>query len=87
MHTVHVPQNVSNNMHFAAMGILFSVENYNIELSYAEQKIIDNFFDSMVWNETSKTPLVDLITYGDLMNLADMRSRWVYKGSVTSPPC
>ena len=27
------------------------------------------------------------VPYGDLMNMVDMNNRWVYKGSVTTPPC
>jgi len=41
----------------------------------------------MIWTQTSSDPTVDLLTYGDLMNLVDNRSRWMYKGSVTYPPC
>ena len=29
----------------------------------------------------------DMIVYGDLMKLVDSQNRWVYKGSVTTPPC
>ena len=32
-------------------------------------------------------PVVDLVTYGNLMELVDFNSRWAYKGSKTSPPC
>ena len=29
-----------------------------------------------------------MVTFGDLMmNVADMENRWIYKGSVTTPPC
>ena len=49
--------------------------------------IIDKFFDSMKWDETTKNPKVNLVRYGDLMMMAQMKNRWVYKGSVTTPPC
>lgn len=32
-------------------------------------------------------PVVNLVTYGDLMTMVDTDNRWVYKGSVTTPPC
>ena len=32
-------------------------------------------------------PVVDLISYGNLMELVDFDNRWAYKGSKTSPPC
>jgi carbonic anhydrase len=28
-----------------------------------------------------------MIIYGDLMKLVDSQNRWIYKGSVTTPPC
>jgi carbonic anhydrase len=30
---------------------------------------------------------IDMATYGDLMQMVDSNNRWVYKGSVTTPPC
>lgn len=32
-------------------------------------------------------PLVEEVPYGDLMLMVDTNNRWVYKGSVTTPPC
>jgi len=34
-----------------------------------------------------KTHEVDLITFGNLMNLVDMKNRWMYAGGLTTPPC
>lgn len=39
----------------------------------------------MQWDESN--PVVDEVTYGDLMMMANFNKRWVYKGSVTTPPC
>lgn len=69
-----------------ALGILFSVNNYNVKLSKAEQLIIDTFFETLDWAKKDGPP-VNLITYGDLLNMLDMKNRWVYKGSMTTPPC
>lgn len=33
------------------------------------------------------TYTTDLNLYGSLMNMVDFKNRWVYKGSVTTPPC
>lgn len=50
--------------------------------------LIDNFFDSLQWKDfTSTKPTVDLIIFGDLMEMVDSRNRWAYKGSNTIPPC
>lgn len=88
MHTVHYPRVVENGFIAAAMGIIFSVEDYTAELTQAEQMVIDTFFDTLKWDDmTDEGPTVDLVTYGNLMELVDNRNRWVYKGSVTTPPC
>jgi len=48
--------------------------------------VIDTFFETLDW--TSKDdPVVNLVTYGDLMSMVDIKNRWVYQGSVTTPPC
>jgi carbonic anhydrase len=89
MHTVHFPdaklQPEDPKSIAAAMGIMFSVDNSNVDLTEAEVKIIDNFFDSLYLNQYSD-PTV-LAEYGGLMNLIDMKNRWVYRGSLTTPPC
>ena len=40
----------------------------------------------MRWDSTG-SPVADLVAYGSLMEMADFNNRWVYKGSVTTPPC
>lgn len=69
---------------------MFSVTDYTANLTWAQSRIIENFFDSLKWRDTTATDNivdVDLVTYGDLMELVDNENRWVYKGSVTTPPC
>lgn len=89
MHTVHLAKQPElGDMKYAAMGLLFSVHDYTHEdLSIQMVETIDTFFDSLVWTDTSGTPEVPEVPYGDLMMMADMLNRWVYKGSVTTPPC
>ena len=89
MHTVHYPREAGNDgVIAAAMGIMFSVENYTAKLSWAEERIIDTFFDTLRLDDVTELgPTVSLATYGDLMMMVDMNNRWVYKGSVTTPPC
>jgi len=43
-----LPQRL-NDIGYAAMGIMFSVEDYTSDLTWAEQKLVDTFFDSMGW--------------------------------------
>lgn len=88
MHTVHYPTETKEGFIAAALGIMFSVENFNVKTTWAEQRIIDTFFDTLKWeDETTDGPTVDLVTYGNMMEMADFDNRWIYKGSVTTPPC
>ena len=69
------------------MGIMFDVSSYDEGVEDWQVEVIDNFFDNLKWEETSSNPKVEEVTYGQLMNMANMDTRWVYKGSVTTPPC
>jgi carbonic anhydrase len=85
MHTVHYPKEAKGGIVAAAMGIFFSVNRYTAQLSESDVAIIDTFFNSLEWDKND--PKVDKVTYGDLMMMVNMRTRWSYKGSVTTPPC
>lgn len=72
------------------MGLIFDTKNYNAELSDAEIQVIDTFFDSVNFATTDAldgTHVSDLVAFGNLMNLADMKNRWMYAGGLTTPPC
>jgi len=71
----------------AALGIMFSVKSYTAQLTAAERMVIDNFFDTLQWEKDGKPVISNLIAYGDLINIIDFNNRWVYQGSVTTPPC
>ena len=53
MHTVHVADDSkkaeSSGFGYAALGIMFSVNEYTTDLSHSQQLVIDRFFDSMNW--------------------------------------
>jgi len=97
MHTVHLPQKESDDeettFYAAALGIFFSVNKFTAELSWAQQKVIDNFFDGIKWKHFSYKDrkeneyIADSIIYGDLIKMVDTNKRYIYKGSVTTPPC
>lgn len=86
MHTVHLPEEPENDFMAAAVGIMFSVEDYTADLSTTQKAVIDAFFDGLSWDETGEV-VADMILYGDLMEMVDSNNRWIYKGSVTTPPC
>ena len=71
----------------AAMGIMFSVSDFTADITQSQQDIIDAFFDGLKWNDETGSVESDLILYGDLMEMVDGNNRWIYKGSVTTPPC
>ena len=90
MHTVHLAEETKGGFGYAAMGLIFSVQDYDRSVSADVVEKIDNFFDSMSWNAENPNqanPVVASVPYGDLMMAVDMHNRWVYKGSVTTPPC
>ena len=66
---------------------MFSVDDFNKNVTDAEALIIDSFFQSLRWDDLTSNPEVDLVTYGALMEMVDTNNRWVYKGSVTTPVC
>ena len=89
MHTVHTPTDGTtglNGFAYSAVGVMFSVQDYTAKLTAAEQMVIDTFFETLDLTNTSD-PKVNLVTYGDLLTMVDTDNRWVYKGSVTTPPC
>lgn len=86
MHTVHFPPETENGYIAAAFGIIFSVDSYTADLDESERAIIDSFFDSLNL-ESLDDPIVDMALYGDIMMMVDSDNRYVYSGSVTTPPC
>ena len=88
MHTVHlVPKGEEGNGFVAAaLGIIFDTTNYDKSVTADQVKIIDNFFDSLVLS-SRVNPVAAEINYGELIMSINTDNRWVYKGSVTTPPC
>lgn len=87
MHTVHLAVGPKSGFIAAAMGIMFSVNNPSPGVSASDIQIIDEFFESLQWTTIDKNPKVETVPYGKLMMMFDMRNRWTYRGSVTTPPC
>jgi len=38
-------------------------------------------------SDSDVNPIVPMVNYGELINHLNTSYRWVYKGSVTTPPC
>jgi hypothetical protein len=89
MHIVHlIEDSMKGDSEFfaSAFGIIFDTDRYTVDLDEEQREIIDDFFDSMDLDRDDE-PYVGYVPIGDLMNLVDSSNRWVYKGSLTTPPC
>ena len=86
----------------AVLGIIFDTENYDKDVSDETVAAIDKFFDSLDIRSIDKTTTyVDgtndvsnyftsstvVVALGELLAQVDMGNRWVYSGSLTTPPC
>ena len=90
MHTVHLADTLNvtgaSDIKYAAVGIFFSVENFDKKVTENENRTIDEFFDTLQFDLEGE-PEVERIDYGKLMKIVEMDYRWIYKGSTTTPPC
>ena len=89
MHTPSIPIGADNSGYFqAGVGILFDANpEYAQEFSDEVIQTIDDFFDSLRWDIDLLNPKVKEIQAGNLLSIINMKDRWTYKGSLTTPPC
>lgn len=98
MHTVHSPDEAKGGdvtIIASAVGLIFDREDFDPSVTTEERAIIDAFFDSMNFGnlppfDEAKDHVLGTnvdIPYGDLMNINKFHNRWVYTGSLTTPPC
>lgn len=74
---------------------MFDTAKYDPSVSDATVAAIDKFFDTMMYydmlnpKDVSGVPTVypKEVTLGELMSVVNTGDRWVYKGSLTTPPC
>lgn len=79
----------------SAVGLMFDVDDYDPSISAEDRKIIDKFFDSLGFGNIPPSGKAKghvlttnaSVPYGDLMKMNNFASRWVYTGSLTTPPC
>lgn len=100
MHTVHFPdeyRGASGNdvtIIASALGLMFDVDDYDQSITPEEKEVINKFFDALNLGNIDAGHatghiLDDNVTipFGDLMDIVNFHSRWVYTGSLTTPPC
>jgi len=78
----------------SAVGLMFDVDDYDPSIKPEEIAVIDKFFDSLKFGNipagAAAGHVLDQktdIPYGDLNKIVDFAGRWVYTGSLTTPPC
>lgn len=85
MNTDHFPAKAEEGIIAGALGIIFDTVDYDPSVTDSQRKIIDKFFDSLMLY--AHDPESKEVAYGELIDALDTDNRWVYKGSVTTPPC
>ena len=86
MHMLHYPKKAEQSIFAAALGIIFDTTDYDPSVTDAQRAAIDGFFDSLqLWETGTNEP--DEVLFGELLDALDTENRWVYKGSLTTPPC
>lgn len=95
MYFVSKDPNAGHN--YGVISILFNRTNYTESNHTTESKpIINSFFESLElvnlndFEKLEDVPLskiVEEVKLGDLLNVVNMRRRWIYQGTTTMPPC
>lgn len=71
---------------YAVIGLLFSVNDFDQRITARGNQTLMDFFSSLKLDDETE-PFVDEVKLGSLLDLADFQNRWVYHGSLTTPPC
>lgn len=95
MQVVHEPDAAEKGFTAANIGILFDTQRYDESVTDGQIELIDNFFESLKMSgldvDTTGTPVAAValpkVDFAPLMNLISTNNRFVYTGSMTSPPC
>lgn len=93
MQVMHYPTEALNGIYAGMLAIIFDTKKYDESVTDTQKVIIDDFFESLRFDALGRLgagyyldPGVE-IRFGQLINMLDTDNRWVYKGSLTVPPC
>mmetsp|Transcript_2091 Transcript_2091/g.3145 ORF Transcript_2091/g.3145 Transcript_2091/m.3145 type:complete len:226 (+) Transcript_2091:904-1581(+) len=70
---------------YAIVSILFSIDNFSENIDSQVLQEFETFFEELDFEQDDH--ISPHITFGNLMDHIDWSHRWVYKGSLTVPPC
>lgn len=92
MHTVHLLDQQQDGFFAGVQGIIFDTKNYDPSVTKEQKKVINAFFDSLNLDKLDPDKnlnevAVGTVPYGQLMDMLQTDKRWVYSGSLTTPPC
>ena len=65
--------------------MIFSVDDAD-EVPAETVTAIDNFFSDLKWDQNTDQA-VTALRFKALMDAVNVEKRWVYKGTLTAPPC
>lgn len=85
-HKIYGVKKVGNKLTKSSLSILFDTEDYNKKVSNNTEEVIDKFFNSLNLDDTPYTMSKEVLI-GELLAIIDTENRYVYKGSLTYPPC
>lgn len=86
MHVVHYPNVSDSGTVGGVIGIIFDQELYDKNTTDRQKAYIDEFFDTLYFNLTTDTA-PHYIPFGEFMEVLNSDERFVYQGSLTTPPC
>jgi carbonic anhydrase len=96
LHVLHLPNEKEHTSeeHEQELGgrFKYAVQAYLFEAredapDWMADEVIDPMFDSLNWNVTDSNSTVQEVLIGDFLQKANTNDRFVYEGSLTTPPC
>lgn len=76
---------------YGVVGLLFSVENYDKTINSNTNQTVQEFLHELrlkdLYDADEDHVETEKLNLGEMMNVVNFKRRWVYHGSLTTPPC
>lgn len=75
---------------YSVIAVIFSVDQAPLDGSEIDEdvvEVIDQYFEGLKWEDTSGQVMLEEVNVGTLVEAVDLNKRWMYRGSLTTPPC